>query len=114
MQFHDDGEKELGPTVATLSLGASATMDFRPKAKGPVGEFRGPNQSNSKGKKKKPVMLSITLDHGDLIVMHGQEIQKYYEVSFCSLKVIYGMLKSTIARCQAPWQIALCPHISLC
>ncbi|KAH8816837.1 hypothetical protein F5884DRAFT_236441 [Xylogone sp. PMI_703] len=30
--YHDDGEAELGPTVATLSLGAAATMSFRPKA----------------------------------------------------------------------------------
>ncbi|KAK0748425.1 hypothetical protein B0T21DRAFT_406945 [Apiosordaria backusii] len=29
--YHDDGEKELGPVVAALSLGSPCTMRFRPK-----------------------------------------------------------------------------------
>ncbi|KAF1985341.1 hypothetical protein K402DRAFT_334395 [Aulographum hederae CBS 113979] len=32
MKYHSDGEDDLGPTVATLSLGAPATMKFRMKS----------------------------------------------------------------------------------
>ena len=68
LQYHDDGEKELGPTVATLSLGGDATMMFRPKAKKPT---------------ELPAVLCITLRHGDIVVMHGTRIQKLYEVRGC-------------------------------
>lgn len=71
--FHDDGESTLGPTVATLSLGASATMALRPKAKAAIGAA----SRNAKGTKN-PV-LRITLDHGDMVIMHGYGVQKYYE-----------------------------------
>lgn len=33
IKYHDDGEKGLGPRIATLSLGAGATMTLRVKAK---------------------------------------------------------------------------------
>lgn len=33
IDYHDDGERGLGPTIATLSLGAPATMKVRLKAK---------------------------------------------------------------------------------
>lgn len=33
MEFHDDGEEGLGPNIATLSLGGSASMQLRSKAK---------------------------------------------------------------------------------
>lgn len=33
LQYHDDGEKDLGPDIASLSLGGAATMHFRMKAK---------------------------------------------------------------------------------
>lgn len=33
IKYHDDGEKGLGPRIATLSLGAPATMSLRVKAK---------------------------------------------------------------------------------
>lgn len=71
--FHDDGESTLGPTVATLSLGASATMALRPKAKAAIGVA----SRNAKGTKN-PV-LRVTLDHGDMVIMHGSGVQKYYE-----------------------------------
>ncbi|KAI9743396.1 MAG: hypothetical protein M1818_003243 [Claussenomyces sp. TS43310] len=71
--YHDDGEKELGPTVATLSLGATALMSFRPKAKYPLGK----RSKNHRG--TKPDVMRIILDHGDIIVMHGSGIQKLYE-----------------------------------
>ena len=31
--------------------------------------------------KQAPVMLTMTLRHGDIVIMHGAEMQKYYEVS---------------------------------
>ncbi|RFU26389.1 hypothetical protein B7463_g9945, partial [Scytalidium lignicola] len=73
--YHDDGESELGPTVATLSLGAAATMSFRPKARNSLGLNSG--RRNAAG--TKPDALKITLEHGDLVVMHGRDIQKLYE-----------------------------------
>lgn len=73
-QYHDDGEKELGPTVATLSLGAQAIMTLRPKAKVNLGV----NSKNARG--TKPDVLKMVLRHGDLVVMHGTGIQKLYEV----------------------------------
>ena len=129
MGFHDDGEKDLGPTIATLSLGCPASMRFRMKAKyhrGPVekgGQKARPtaydphepvlpgsafamerNELNKKFKDGKttlsqlqtewatilqaldarspgscPVLLDVTLHHGDMIIMHGAELQKYYE-----------------------------------
>ncbi|KAL3418928.1 hypothetical protein PVAG01_09149 [Phlyctema vagabunda] len=74
ISWHDDGEKELGPTVATLSLGADATMSFRPKKKSNV---CGPPKTSNEG--EKPTVLKIKLGHGDLLIMHGTQIQKLYD-----------------------------------
>ncbi|KFY32355.1 hypothetical protein V493_00282 [Pseudogymnoascus sp. VKM F-4281 (FW-2241)] len=71
--YHDDGESTLGPTVATLSLGASATMSLRPKAKAAVGI----TSRNAKG--TKAPILRVTLEHGDMVIMHGSGVQQYYE-----------------------------------
>ncbi|KAH6674849.1 hypothetical protein B0J14DRAFT_561877 [Halenospora varia] len=74
MDYHDDGEKTLGPTVSSISLGSSATMVFRPK----VGShIMGPGKPNPKGEKKD--VLSFVLEHGDIMVMHGSGIHKHYE-----------------------------------
>ncbi|RYP07948.1 hypothetical protein DL765_008969 [Monosporascus sp. GIB2] len=75
IHYHDDGEKELSPTVATLSLGSPATMRFRPKKKAKIGESSG--LKSDKGNKKE--VLCFTLNHGDMVVMHGTGIHKYYE-----------------------------------
>lgn len=75
-KYHDDGEKTLGPTVSSISLGSSATMVFRPK----VGShIMGPGKPNPKGEKKD--VLSFVLEHGDIMVMHGSGIHKHYEVN---------------------------------
>ncbi|KFY29613.1 hypothetical protein V494_08611 [Pseudogymnoascus sp. VKM F-4513 (FW-928)] len=71
--FHDDGESTLGPTVATLSLGCSATMSLRPKAKAEVGI----TSRNAKG--TKAPIIRVTLEHGDMVIMHGSGVQQYYE-----------------------------------
>ncbi|ODO09256.1 hypothetical protein I350_02856 [Cryptococcus amylolentus CBS 6273] len=65
MGYHDDGEPGLGPVVASLSLGSSAIMSFRPKP----GEKQRGNTD---------VALNITLSHGDFMIMEGHEIQRKY------------------------------------
>jgi alkylated DNA repair dioxygenase AlkB len=78
-QYHDDGEKTLGPTVASLSLGCESTMHFRPKSNNSIGKNDENQKQNAKGTKKD--VLRIILEHGDIMVMHGRQIQELYEVS---------------------------------
>ncbi|MCJ1400048.1 hypothetical protein MMC11_003251 [Xylographa trunciseda] len=120
MGFHDDGEKELGPTVATLSLGASATMSLRMKSRYFTGLTKNGNydqtepvlpgsclEAERKALNRKwgrvpeakfsemqkalysnkqrrvprngPVLLTLHLAHGDVVIMHGKDMQKYFE-----------------------------------
>ncbi|CAG8205527.1 unnamed protein product [Penicillium olsonii] len=125
--FHDDGESSLGPTIATFSLGAKATMSVRMKYKyfngttrkvdataagtllqdDPVlkncdlenerralkekfdaGEissegYNTARQDLFKGRRGKeaPISVKMELHHGDMVVMHGENLQKYYEHS---------------------------------
>ncbi|RYC60024.1 hypothetical protein CHU98_g6177 [Xylaria longipes] len=69
ISFHDDGEKELGPTVATLSLGSPSIMRFRGKKKAGFEDTIGAHR----------VMLSFILEHGDMVIMHGTKIHQHYE-----------------------------------
>ncbi|KAI3326975.1 hypothetical protein HD806DRAFT_550664 [Xylariaceae sp. AK1471] len=69
ISFHDDGERELGPTVATLSLGSPSTMRFRAKSKSGIHNTVGAGR----------IMLSLYLEHGDMVIMHGTKIHQYYE-----------------------------------
>jgi alkylated DNA repair dioxygenase AlkB len=55
-------------------------MSFRPKAKSSIGGQTSKKVNGSR-KAEKPPVLSITLEHGDIIVMHGCKIQQFYEVS---------------------------------
>jgi hypothetical protein len=32
-----------------------------------------------------PAIINMTLEHGDMVVMHGRDIQNYYEVSTSSI-----------------------------
>lgn len=122
INYHDDGEFGLGPTIATLSLGAPGTMRIRMKAR----HYHGCSSANvydasrplpgcksyeqrlalhpqlealklSDPKayrarlKQIPKELKLTsagtakdvlrmqLGHGDVVIMHGAEVQKYYE-----------------------------------
>ncbi|WEW56506.1 hypothetical protein PRK78_001951 [Emydomyces testavorans] len=122
INYHDDGEDTLGPTIATLSLGAEATMLVRLKQK----YFKIPEQTNktvepddlalsscameeerrelkalydtqqiacdeywnrlaqlrsSYRRKEASPICALELHHGDLVVMHGANLQKYYEHS---------------------------------
>ncbi|KAK4240107.1 hypothetical protein C8A03DRAFT_13524 [Achaetomium macrosporum] len=75
INYHDDGEKELGPAVAALSLGSPSTMKFRPKRK--TGFFL-PTKKD-RGRPGYKEVLEVTMKHGDMMVMVGTEIQKVYE-----------------------------------
>ena len=127
-QYHDDGEKDLGPTIATLSLGGDATMTIRLKKRyyefpkgfalenydplAPImpgsrlykerieinnyyrsGDVQGfeiakaelfQNLKKSNLKNAAPI-LTMKLKMGDMVVMHGEEMQKYFEVIFIPL-----------------------------
>lgn len=120
-KYHDDGESSLGPTIATLSLGASAKMYIRMKDKyyngcsaskklladDPVlqncvkyDERRELKQQLENGvitnavynerrqkllegikRKEAAPLIYMPINHGDLVVMHGANLQKYYEHS---------------------------------
>jgi len=64
MAFHSDSERGLGPTVASLSLGSAAVMHFRPSAYLQEG---------------REIVLTLHLQHGDVLVMDGAGIQECYE-----------------------------------
>jgi len=52
--------------------------------KGAAGDEAGPSDT-------KRNVLSFTINHGDMVIMHGTEIHRYYDVSIvrlCSLTII--------------------------
>ncbi|KAI8811580.1 hypothetical protein BJ742DRAFT_796482 [Cladochytrium replicatum] len=106
MDFHDDGEDDVLGPVVTWSLGLDATMYFcekintkkeNSKAKvevagasqgcsGQMGNFDDNHtetdiQKEQFPKKVKPTrasaLLSLHLRHGDLIIMHGKQVQQH-------------------------------------
>ncbi|KAK0655894.1 hypothetical protein B0T16DRAFT_292826, partial [Cercophora newfieldiana] len=77
IRFHDDGEKELGPTVAALSLGSPSIMKFRPKKK--ETGFNNAVGRDARGLFK--TILEVPMKHGDMMVMHGSRIHGIYEHS---------------------------------
>ncbi|GAA5892509.1 hypothetical protein JCM5296_006150 [Sporobolomyces johnsonii] len=93
MNYHDDGEKGLGPIVASVSLGADAIMSFRPKAKKTRGSKKkvvvppvvpvpaGPatDEAATAATKKPLAVLKLRLRHGHVMIMEGAEMQKAFE-----------------------------------
>ncbi|KAF2107779.1 hypothetical protein BDV96DRAFT_505799, partial [Lophiotrema nucula] len=122
INYHDDGEFGLGPTIATLSLGAPGTMRIRMKARHYNGvsnagvyddspplpggiaytqrlalvdelsklkasdpkSYRArlkevPKQLGLTANGKAKDAITLTLGHGDIAIMHGAGIQRYYE-----------------------------------
>ncbi|KAK3996318.1 hypothetical protein QBC44DRAFT_232180, partial [Cladorrhinum sp. PSN332] len=75
INYHDDGESELGPVVAALALGSPCVMRFRPKAK--TGFFL--PMHKDRGKVVYKEVLEVCMEHGDIMVMSGTEIQRIYE-----------------------------------
>ncbi|PBK89366.1 hypothetical protein ARMGADRAFT_1083892 [Armillaria gallica] len=62
MAFHSDDEQGVQAFVASLSLGSDAIMQFKEKG----------------DPKANPILLSVRLSHGDILVMEGDAIQKKY------------------------------------
>jgi len=86
MSFHSDSEIGLGPVVASLSLGSMAYMHFRLKN----------SQRREKGSSQ--IDLTLALQHGDVVVMEGAQIQDLYEhtVSPVNFRI------AATARCIGP------------
>ncbi|KAA1473949.1 hypothetical protein DENSPDRAFT_780878 [Dentipellis sp. KUC8613] len=70
MAFHSDAERGLGEVVAGLSLGSTALMHFRLHS-----QFVPHNDK----KTNRNTVLTVALRHGDILVMEGHDVQKYYE-----------------------------------
>ncbi|OAL66444.1 hypothetical protein A7C99_1830 [Trichophyton rubrum] len=147
--YHDDGESSLGPTIATLSLGAPATMLIRMKdeyyngfrkrdgkdkiylqhdpvlpgcaneearaelarkfnAKEITAEqYLAARQALPTSRREAPPMCTMALNHGDLAVMHGPDLQKYYEHSV----IPSGRLRFALtARYVMPDQVPASEH----
>ncbi|KAI5208900.1 hypothetical protein AUEXF2481DRAFT_6368 [Aureobasidium subglaciale EXF-2481] len=133
MNYHDDGEKGLGSTVATLSLGGRADMGFKPKSpfyhgmktihynkkrmtvmtmddplpefpnyelrKQFIEEIRNANLPEDEEKARLAEMatalraaytgkkshtkvddyIKLSLGHGDIVIMRGAHLQKWFE-----------------------------------
>lgn len=127
LQYHDDGEEDLGPTIATMSLGGDAVMTVRMKeayysakkhkgttpilrgcqlykerfqlnedeatmSKADLGRSKAQFYDSARQEKTRlcPPILTMKLKHGDMVVMHGQDIQKYYEVCFIQVIHVLG------------------------
>lgn len=70
----------LGPTVASLSLGGQADFRFRMRSgwqHHPECHLPGQDVSSN----KTPV-LHLVLNHGDILIMDGEGVQKYWEVGY--------------------------------
>ncbi|KAK1758514.1 hypothetical protein QBC47DRAFT_374919 [Echria macrotheca] len=82
INFHDDGESELGPTVAAISLGSPSIMKFRPKSKldfTRLGAKRTGREEEENGSRDYKSVLEVAFRHGDIMVMHGAHIHRLYE-----------------------------------
>ncbi|KAK6335872.1 hypothetical protein TWF730_003246 [Orbilia blumenaviensis] len=94
MDFHDDGEEDLGPCISSISLGSPAMMYFRVKAKYCNGTLSAADKallqpsntlctdSSSPEPTKRPSkrnILELRLHHGDVIIMNGRPIQRLLE-----------------------------------
>ncbi|KAL5325169.1 hypothetical protein ACEPPN_006292 [Leptodophora sp. 'Broadleaf-Isolate-01'] len=74
IKYHDDGENTLGPTVTSLSLGGGAVMKWRRKK-----VLAGKGKNKQEPQKASKDILQIYLQHGDFMVMTGDEFQKHLE-----------------------------------
>lgn len=94
LQPHDDGERELGPTVAAFSVGSPAHMIFRPKWKEDFPEA-------VRNKTHYKPVLSFNLFHGDIVVMHGAAIHRLYEHGVDSLGLRRFVLTARTIKMEA-------------
>ena len=63
-------------------------------------EYDASRRALSKGRRGKeaPVTIKMELHHGDLVVMHGENLQKYYEV-----RVSHGNFGCNTDSISIPW-----------
>ena len=54
--------------------------------------------------------IKMTVNHGDLVVMHGEKLQKYYEV--CAV-TLYGTLADCLAFGGSRQETAICLNSSI-
>lgn len=82
MKYHSDDEKGVGPVVASLSLGTSAVMSFKPRTKKKKGRSEAKREEDedaeggTEGKGNSRPHLAMFLRHGDVVVQAGAELQK--------------------------------------
>lgn len=81
MSYHDDGEQGLGPIVASLSLGADATMSFRLKQPKKTRKGAQKDEMEAKDKPSTKPLIKLQLRHGDVTIMEGRGVQKDLDVS---------------------------------
>lgn len=79
MNFHDDGEPGLGPTVASLSLGVEAKMQFRLKEKYVKHQVAEENDAKKSITMANRTLLTLTLRHGCIVIQHGTRLQEMIE-----------------------------------
>ncbi|GJN87499.1 hypothetical protein Rhopal_000448-T1 [Rhodotorula paludigena] len=89
MNYHDDGERGLGPYVASVSLGSDAVMSFRVKNKAKRGPRSRRESDSAQGdeaddeatasKWRSRVALKVRLSHGHILIMEGADMQKLFE-----------------------------------
>lgn len=70
-------------------------------------------QTSKSGARNAPVVLNMRLKHGDMVVMHGEDLQRCFEVRFCICSAAESMktrLISSITACGHPCREAtICP-----
>jgi hypothetical protein len=94
-------------------------MRFRPKKKSPIGEDekkkkKTPNSTDSKRRGgNKAAVVSIPLFHGDIVMMHGTELQKHYEVCMRTPSTRIDRLIVALARGEAQGKASLRHDVSI-
>lgn len=68
-------------------------------------EYDDSRRALSSGRKGKeaPVTIKMELHHGDLVVMHGENLQKYYEVRDCLFLSRYFKIRTDLYS--IPWYL---------
>jgi len=81
MNYHSDSERGLGNVVASLSMGSPAVMSFRKRT-----ARLQPASSKAEGieacagtKDTRFALVTIVLQHGDVLIMQGPQLQDVYE-----------------------------------
>ncbi|WAQ89554.1 hypothetical protein PtA15_11A244 [Puccinia triticina] len=73
MNYHSDNELGLGGVIVSLSLGSTAMMRFKRK------QPNGPDLKEEPSvKKSNPPILELVVNHGDVVLQCGSELQEKY------------------------------------